>query len=253
MAPTLVGLLNCGKMLPPQLNRRCSAYSGNCLVLRGDLLGGSEDLPPLCARPPQLRNSAIHGLRHAAHGVGVLLALLLQPSIRDPLVECFRVHELLVALPHQRVQVVGGVLLPELPQHQLLVARLDALHGSLSYVRTPWCCVRAAPRSGPSATPAAWPSSWPASARTLGPALVLLQGREPRPRDRVCGPCGCSARGHQQQRRPRPSERASFGLPGYTRFGARGILQPRLAVGPQPCVLLSYGRHAGDLGSGGLH
>ena len=85
-------------------------------------------LLPLRARPAQLRNPAIHGLRHAAHGVSVLVVLLLQPAIGDPLIEGFRVHELLVAPPHHGVEVVSRVLLPELAQHQLLVARLDALH-----------------------------------------------------------------------------------------------------------------------------
>ena len=41
------------------------------------------------------------------------------------------VHELLIPSPHHGVEVVGGMLLPELAQHQLLVARLDALHGAL--------------------------------------------------------------------------------------------------------------------------
>ena len=96
------------------------------------MLGGSEDLPPLCARPPQLRNSATHGLRHATHGICVLLALLLQLAVLEPLVERPGVHELLVPLAH-RVEAVGGVLLPELPQHLLLVPRLDAHHGSLMF------------------------------------------------------------------------------------------------------------------------
>ena len=39
------------------------------------------------------------------------------------------IHELLVPLAHQRVQVVSGLLLPELAQHLLLVPRLDAHHG----------------------------------------------------------------------------------------------------------------------------
>ena len=51
------------------------------------LVARSQHLLPLRARPAQLRNSAIHSFRHAAHGVGVLLALLLQPSIGEPLVE----------------------------------------------------------------------------------------------------------------------------------------------------------------------
>ena len=38
------------------------------------------------------------------------------------------VHDLLVPPAHQRVEVVGGVLLPELAQHLLLVPRLDAHH-----------------------------------------------------------------------------------------------------------------------------
>ena len=46
----------------------------------------------------------------------------------EPLVERFGVHELLVPLAHQRVQVVSGVLLPELAQHLLLVPRVDAHH-----------------------------------------------------------------------------------------------------------------------------
>ena len=38
------------------------------------------------------------------------------------------VHEFFVSLAHQGVQVVSWVLLPELAQHELLVARLDAHH-----------------------------------------------------------------------------------------------------------------------------
>ena len=42
-----------------------------------------------------------------------------------------RVHELFIAASHHGVEVVSRVLLPELAQHQLLVARLDALHAAL--------------------------------------------------------------------------------------------------------------------------
>ena len=38
------------------------------------------------------------------------------------------VHQLLVPLAHQRIEVVGRVFLPELPQHERLVPRLDAHH-----------------------------------------------------------------------------------------------------------------------------
>ena len=48
---------------------------------------------------------------------------------KAPLVERSGVHELLVPLAHQRVQVVSGVLLPELAQHLLLVPWLDAHDG----------------------------------------------------------------------------------------------------------------------------
>ena len=36
------------------------------------------------------------------------LAFLPELSVREPLVECLGVHELLIALSHQRVQVVRG-------------------------------------------------------------------------------------------------------------------------------------------------
>ena len=104
-----------------------------CLLPRGDLLAGSEHLPPLRAGPPELGDPSVDRLGHSAHGVGVLLALPLQLTILEPFVERLGVHELLVALAHQRVEVVGGVLLPELPQHLLLVPRLDAHHGSLAF------------------------------------------------------------------------------------------------------------------------
>ena len=76
-----------------------------CLLARGQLLRGSEHLPPLRAGPPELGDSAVDRLRRSG------------------------VHELLVPLAHQRVQVAGGVFLPELAQHLLLVPRLDAHHG----------------------------------------------------------------------------------------------------------------------------
>ena len=100
-----------------------------CLLARGQLLRGSEHLPPLRAGSPELGDSAVESLRHPAHGVGVLLALPFQLPVLEPLVERSGVHELLVPLAHQRVQVVSGVLLPELAQHLLLVPRLDAHHG----------------------------------------------------------------------------------------------------------------------------
>ena len=96
-----------------------------CLLARGQLLRGSEHLPPLRAGPPELGDSAVDRLRHPAHGVGVLLALPFQLPVLEPFVERSGVHELLVPLAHQRVEVVGGVLLPELAQHLLLVP----LHG----------------------------------------------------------------------------------------------------------------------------
>ena len=58
------------------------------------LIARSQHLPSLRARPTQLWNSAVHGFRHSAHGVGVLLALLLQPAIREPFVECLGVKHL---------------------------------------------------------------------------------------------------------------------------------------------------------------
>ena len=80
-------------------------------------------------RPTGAGDSAVDRLRHPAHGVGVLLALPFQLPVLEPFVERSGVHELLVPLAHQRVEVVGGVLLPELAQHLLLVPRLDAHHG----------------------------------------------------------------------------------------------------------------------------
>ena len=51
------------------------------------LPGGVQHLLPLGAGPAQLRRPAVHGFRHAAHGVRVLLALLLQAAVLQPLVE----------------------------------------------------------------------------------------------------------------------------------------------------------------------
>ena len=58
-----------------------------CLLARGQLLRGSEHLPPLRAGPPELGDSAVDRLRHPAHGVGVLLALPFQLPVLEPLVE----------------------------------------------------------------------------------------------------------------------------------------------------------------------
>ena len=60
------------------------------------LPGGVQHLLPLSAGPAQLRRAAVHGFRHAAHGVRVLLALLLQAAVLQPLVEGPRVHQLFV-------------------------------------------------------------------------------------------------------------------------------------------------------------
>ena len=98
-------------------------------LARGQLLRGSEHLPPLRAGPPELGDVTVDRLRHPAHGVGVLLALPFQLPVLEPLIERSGVHDLLVPPAHQRVEVVGGVLLPELAQHLLLVPRLDAHHG----------------------------------------------------------------------------------------------------------------------------
>ena len=65
-----------------------------CLLPRGDLLGGSEDLPPLRAGPPELGDPAVDRLGHSAHGVGVLLALPLQLTILEPFVERLGVKHL---------------------------------------------------------------------------------------------------------------------------------------------------------------
>ena len=58
-----------------------------CLLARGQLLRGSEHLPPLRAGPPELGDSAVDRLRHPAHGVGVLLALPFQLPVLEPFVE----------------------------------------------------------------------------------------------------------------------------------------------------------------------
>ena len=58
-----------------------------CLLARGQLLCGSEHLPPLRAGPPELGDRTVDRLRHPAHGVGVLLALPFQMPVLEPLVE----------------------------------------------------------------------------------------------------------------------------------------------------------------------
>ena len=71
------------------------------------------------------------------------------------------------------------MLLPELAQHQLLVARLDALHGALT-LRLPLCFASAALRSGRRARAGEQRASGPASSGLpLVPrARARLQGRE---------------------------------------------------------------------------
>ena len=104
------------------------------------------------------------------------------------------VHELLIPSPHHGVEVVGGMLLPELAQHELLVARLDALHGAL--LRLPWCFASAALRSGRHAKAGAPLASAPASSAVppVPRAPARLQGREQQ----------------QQGVRPRPERRGRW-------------------------------------------
>ena len=51
-----------------------------------------------------------------------------EAAVGQPLMESMGVHKVLIAFAHQSVQIVCGVLPPELSKHELLVARLDGHH-----------------------------------------------------------------------------------------------------------------------------
>ena len=92
---------------------------------------GAAHAGPLRQGVPQLRQAPVDGVRQSAHRVGVLLALLADSPVFQPLVEGAGLQKLVVALVEQRLHPVGGVLLPEAPKHLGLVPPLQGHHGSL--------------------------------------------------------------------------------------------------------------------------
>ena len=79
-------------------------------------------------RVAQLRDAPVHGLRHAPQLVRVGLPVLLQASVRDPLVEGLCFDELLLPPAEKRIDIEAGIHLAELPQHLRLVPTLEWHH-----------------------------------------------------------------------------------------------------------------------------